>query len=137
MFKKIAISLTLAASFLISVPTYAQTADQYQQSGINMMSGMMGTQFDSYQSAWRQQYGDSFVNNMYQAMGQYAQNNPEVTYRFSKMMSNRYGMMGSWTGTNFGTIHFFGFIFCLIWIVNSILIGYLLVVLIQKFAHKK
>lgn len=139
MFKKIAITLTLVGVLSAAVPALANTTDQYRTSGINMMSSMMGSQLNDYQTSWRQQYGDEFVNNMYQAMGQYAVNNPDANYRFGSKMSKGYGMMGGWGSSNssFGLMHFVGFIVFLIWVVNSVLIGYLLVALILKLARKK
>jgi hypothetical protein len=138
MFKKIAITLTLVGVLSAAVPALANTTDIYREGGINMMGSMMGSQLNDYQAAWRQQYGDAFVDNMYQAMGQYAANNPEAKFGFNKA-SRGYGMMGGWGSSNqsFGLMHFAGFVVFLIWVVNSVLIGYLLVALILKLARKK
>ncbi len=123
--------------FVLALPVFAQTQEEdYRQRGEWMMDIMMGSAaHDEFDTLMEQRRGSQFTDDMHEALGQMGAG--------IRSSSGNFGMMGTMPGWGmmgtgyYGTVSIFGWLWAIVWSVNSVLIGILLWVLIKKYSKMK
>jgi len=136
------VGMMVAALLVVALPVLAQTSEDYGARGEQMMDWMMGSSaHGKFDASLEQEKGSQFVNDIHQTLGRMGSRSLSGNFGTTGMMGmmGAAGMMGgtSLMGANYGTTSLFGWLWVLVWTVNSILLGILMWVLIKKYSGKK
>lgn len=131
--KNIFLSVLLAVAFFApSLPAAAQTADQFRERGEWMLDMMMGSRRPDFEKDLGSRYGDEFVGRMYESMGKAGGSWGTRGLLIPGGMMGMMSMMGAGYGLG-NAAGIFGWLWAVVWTVNSVLLGVLLWVLIKRF----
>ncbi len=132
--RNIAAGVFLAALLLFpALPVLAQNTDQFRERGEWMMDLMLGDRRQDFDRDIQSRYGDEFVGRMHESFGRMGVSRMGWGGIAPTGMMGMMSIMSGWGGTSGGSAVTIGWLWAIVWTVNSVLLGILLWVLIRRF----